>query len=80
MPDSENEPLNVESVLRADCAFEDARLRRDCFTAAHAYGHDFDDTLQKAKVLYAWCMETDEDADSAQAEQSTGEDSCERKH
>jgi hypothetical protein len=40
-------------------AFEDARLRYDCFLAAARVGHDFDDILAKAKTLYAWCMESD---------------------
>jgi len=75
----ENEPLNVEFIP----AFEDAKLRRDCFLAiaqtTSSRTMSFEELLCGAKVLYAWCMESGDDADNV-PEQPTDEDQCERKH
>jgi len=74
-PDGEREPLEVDFIP----AFEDARLRRDCFDSARFFGNDFARTFADAKVLYAWCMESEPDAQTDQ--QLAGDSaSCGSKH
>ena len=77
--DDEAEPLEVDFIP----AFEDAKLRLDCFRAIAATASratEFDVVLRGAQALYAWCMESEEpDAlETEQLEETT--DSCGRKH
>jgi len=72
----EAESLGVEFIP----AFEDAKLRLDCFVATLALSPpDFSTAMASARALYAWCMESEGDAQTDDA-QLTGEDQCERKH
>ena len=76
--DGEAEPLAVDFIP----AFEDAKLRLDCFRAIAATASratEFDVVLRGAQALYAWCMESEE-PDDAQTDSLTGEEACERKH
>ena len=74
--DTDSEPLGVEFIP----AFEDAKLRLDCFVATLALGPaDFSTAMASARALYAWCMESEDSAQTDDA-QLTGEDQCERKH
>jgi len=73
--ESENEALGVEFIP----AFEDARLRLDCFDSARFFGNDFARTLADAKVLYAWCMESEDNAET-DVQLTEDQAACERKH
>jgi hypothetical protein len=79
MADEDDTQNDVEFIP----AFEDANLRLSCFQAVvGAMGAGIlalSPPLEAAKQLYAWCMETDEDAqtDDAQAESGT---ECLQKH
>ena len=78
--DSEAEPLAVDFIP----AFEDAKLRLDCFRAIAATASratEFDVVLRGAQALYAWCME-DEAPDEVvePIADNDNEDTCKRKH
>jgi hypothetical protein len=76
--DGEAEPLEVDFIP----AFEDAKLRLDCFRAIAATASratEFDVVLRGAQALYAWCMEDSDDALETEQLEETG-DLCGRKH